>query len=457
MISQKIKGNYELTARLVSQESEPKVRIRITGTPNNIGVFLDIDIQGFRVVRQKGRESTLLKDYQRVNPAPWTVWILKKGNFFRFQVNSYVGWIRGPSGEWEGIYEPMEGLLTFDPSSRVIITSLQISKLPWLSQISDPVIGLGPRGSHYEKQIIPGAIIETGNRFYMYCMAGREGDQEGASRRSVAVAVSDDLLSWDVHPKPVLSWRDVPGDNIYVNGAVVTQDGHNIIMYSLQQYPDWKGFMIAKADNPFGPFKPIRQNPVYRHFNNAAHEFDLQEIDHPDYSYIMFYAGYTPEINGQWDGGDRGYLLYSNDLLTWDEAEGNPVFRPETNDNWDAIHIRPRSLNRIDDTWYLWYEGCNEWTPPGIPQERKWCDSVGLARSKDLKNWTYYPRNPALPALGIDSNQFDNTWTGWPRMVVKDKTGYIFYTGNGQVGLRTIPIELLTEWHTEGGETLHII
>ena len=76
MISQKIKGNYELTARLVSQESEPKVRIRITGTPNNIGVFLDIDIQGFRVVRQKGRESTLLKDYQRVNPAPWTVWIL---------------------------------------------------------------------------------------------------------------------------------------------------------------------------------------------------------------------------------------------------------------------------------------------------------------------------------------------------------------------------------------------
>ena len=53
---------------------------------------------------------------------------------------------------------------------------------------------------------------------------------------------------------------------------------------------------------------------------------------------------------------------------------------------------------------------------------------MGLARSPDLKNWSYYPRNPALPALGIGAERFDNTWTGWPRMVVKDDVGYVFYT-----------------------------
>jgi len=59
-----------------------------------------------------------------------------------------------------------------------------------------------------------------------------------------------------------------------------------------------------------------------------------------------------------------------------------------------------------------------------------------------------------LPALGINAEHFDNTWTGWPRMVVKDGIGYVFYTGNAQVGLRKIRIDRLTNWECEGGETV---
>ena len=84
-----------------------------------------------------------------------------------------------------------------------------------------------------------------------------------------------------------------------------------------------------------------------------------------NYRYVMCYAGYTPRSSEGWPGGDRGYLLFSDDLVDWHEAEQNPVFGPETADDWDAVHVRPRSLNRIGDTWYLWYEGCNAWTPPG--------------------------------------------------------------------------------------------
>ena len=109
-----------------------------------------------------------------------------------------------------------------------------------------------------------------------------EGDQEGSSRRTVAVAESDDLRSWEVHPVPVLSYADAPGDNIYVNGAVVTPDGRIVLMYAVQQYPSWLGFMMASADDPKGPFAPYSRNPVYRHFNDAAHEFDLLRVDHPE-------------------------------------------------------------------------------------------------------------------------------------------------------------------------------
>ncbi len=57
-------------------------------------------------------------------------------------------------------------------------------------------------------------------------------------------------------------------------------------------------------------------------------------------------------------------------------------------------------------------------------------DTVGLACSKDLINWEYYPRNPALPGFGT-ANQFDRDWVGWPRMLIKDNIGYVFYTGGG--------------------------
>ncbi len=409
------------------------------------------------MVRQTGENSTVLKDYPDGGPPPWEVRVLKKGNFFRFLVNGKAGWIRGPSGEWDDVYDPWENLLGLEGTTGCVFESCTVTTLPWLDQMTEPVIARGPIGSHYEKQIIPGAIVEIDDRFYMYCMAGMEGDQEGSSRRTIAVAESDDLLSWKVHPAPVLSYADAPGDNVYVNGAVVTPGGQTVIMYAVQQYPSWLGFMIAAADDPLGPFIPFSGNPVYRHFNDAAHEFDLQRVDHPDYRYIMIYAGYTPRPSGGWPGGDRGYLLYSDNLVDWREDEDNPVYGPDTKDDWDAVHVRPRSLNRIGDTWYLWYEGCNAWTPPGARGQQQWCDTVGLARSLDLKRWSYYPRNPALPAMGISGEHFDNTWTGWPHMVVRGDTGYVFYTGNAQVGLRTIPIRQLTDWDFEGGETIRIV
>jgi hypothetical protein len=49
-------------------------------------------------------------------------------------------------------------------------------------------------------------------------------------------------------------------------------------------------------------------------------------------------------------------------------------------------------------------------------------------------------------------------------MVVKDGIGYVFYTGGSpdreggvHIGLRTISLNALTNWETEGGETIDML
>jgi predicted GH43/DUF377 family glycosyl hydrolase len=447
-------GNYELNLKIEKINAAQTARLFFSANEEmSEYAFLDVDPKGFRIGRKIGDNVQTWKTYERSGEAPWTIRVIKKGNFFRFFVNGENGWIRGPLGEWDNVFEPWQAFAGVEVEENTEISSFALTVLPWLSDIRKPVIPRGPEGSFYEEQAIPGAILDYEGKYYMYFMAGMKGNEEGSSRRTIGLATSKDLLNWEVHSEPIISYADYPYDNLYINGAAITPEGKIAVMFSAQVYPEWKGFMLATADSPYGPFTAYENNPAYKHFSHA-HEFDLIEINHPKYRYMIFYSGFTTDPPTGPDG-DRGYILYSNDLKSWEEHPQNPVFSPETLDDWDAVHIRPRSLTKIDDTWYVWYEGCNNWMPP--KKHHGWWDTVGLARSKDLTNWEYYPRNPALPGLGISAKQYDNNWVGWPRMFVRDGVGYVFYTGGAQIGLRTISLDKLTNWTSEGGETIDLL
>ena len=453
MIEKRVAGNYEMNLVLTGESGTEEIKVFFSGDIMlDRWVYLAISVDGFKVVCETNTNTRTWKTYKNIGKMPWNVRILKKGNFFRFWVNETTGWIRGPLGEWENIYEPMDNRLGVEMPASISLQSWTVTTLPWLQKITKPVIPRGTKGSFYEKQIIPGAIIEYNGLYYMYIMAGMIGAEEGSSRRTIGVAVSPDLKRWEVYPEPLISYLDTPYDNLYVSGAVVTDEERVAIMFSAQKFPEWQGFMLATANHPMGPFILHAGNPVYKHPTHA-HEFDLIRATGLPHRYLLFYAGFTPQPQ-HGPAGDRGYFLYSDDLVNWHPDSRNPVFGPETVDNWDGVHVRPRSLNRIGDMWYLWYEGCNTWKPEGNLSHHGWWDTVGLARSKDLVNWEYYPRNPALPGLGINADQFDSNWVGWPRMYIKDGIGYVFYTGNAQVGLRTIPIDNLINWKTEHGLTI---
>ncbi len=451
----RVSGNYEAKLLVSCTNSKATTKVYFSGTAaSEKRAYLDVSEHGFKIVRQDANKLDVWKNYPGTTTRKWSIRVLKKGNFFRFWVNKGTGWIRGPLGEWEKQFEPRENEVGVETSNDCKVVS-SVTTLPWLQQAGKALITPGPAGSFYEDHLIPGAILEHKGQYYMYLMASMKGDQEGGSRRTVGVAISRDLTNWRVHPEPLISYTQLPFDNLYVNGAVSTPEGKIAVMFSAQKFPEWKGFFLATANDPLGPFELSPENPVYKH-PGPAHEFDLVRADNPDYRYILFYAGFTIKPPTGPGDGDRGYLLYSDDLIHWRADKRNPVFKPETLNDWDAVHIRPRSLNKIGDTWYLWYEGCNHWQPP-TGNQHGWWDTVGLARSKDLIKWEYYPRNPALPGLGIGPDQFDSNWVGWPRMLVKDGIGYVFYTGNGMAGMRTIPIQTLTNWRSEGGKTFPIV
>ena len=455
LVKKKGEGNYELECEVGAVPWGFLLFFSADEKLSEYG-YLKVSSSGIELGRHsKGKSVTWRRYKAPEQKLPWKVRLLKKGNFFRFQVGDRTGWIRGPSGEWLEKYEPRESWVGLKAPGDTELRSLTLTTLPWLQQLTRPVIPRGPDGSFYEKQAIPGALIKFKGKYYLYFMAGMEGNEEGSSRRSIGVATSPDMRNWKVHPAPVVrnGEPNIPHDNVYPNGAVLPPEGKIALMYSVQKYPEWVGFGLALADNPLGPFKHHEANPVYKHFTHA-HEFDLVRVDGPEYRYLLFYAGYTPKPRTGLSG-DRGYLLYSDDLVHWREDKRNPVFRPETLDDWDAIHVRPRSLTKQGDTWYLWYEGCNTWKPEGS-DHHGWWDTVGLARSKDLVKWEYYPRNPALPGLSIGPNRFDSKWTGWPRMRIEGETAYIFYTGNAMTGMRTIAVKDLVNWKTEGGKTLKL-
>lgn len=449
-----VPGNYRLTARVYAGSAV----VTFSGqTKWPIEAQLEISEGKIQIVRVAEGERIVLKDGSGPGASPWDIKVLKQGNFFRYQVNSATGWIREPLAAWASndpvkYCEPSPSNVGISVTTGEV-TSWDVEELTWLPYPASPAMEPGPDGTFRENQLLVGGVVQHAGKYYMYFTGDRFGCEEGAGVREIGVAHSVDLEHWTIEPEPVLrvgaadSWEPT---GIYSNGATITPDGRIAVMYSAQSFPKWNGFGVAFADNPLGPFEKSANNPVYKH-PAAAHEFDLVQTEDPKRRYILFYAGFTPAPS-RGPVGDRGYILYSNDLIHWRAHENNPVFHPETIDDWDAIHVRPRSLTKIEEWWYLWYEGSNQWQPPASLRANgvetpTWWDTVGLARSRDLVNWEYYSNNPALPGTGISKTRFDNSWVGWPRMVVKDGVGFVFYTGGRAIGLRKIRLTELMKWN----------
>jgi predicted GH43/DUF377 family glycosyl hydrolase len=447
-IKGKVKGNYELNVTIEGDMTETsKAQIYFSGNDDlSTCGFLEISGNGFTLMRRlHGTSPEVIKKANVTIGLPMNIKILKQRSYFLFWVNNATEWMQGPMG-FDKEFEPWVSSIGVNVQKGLSVKSASLTELPMLSQFNNVVLAHDKKGTSWKDcQVVPGTILKwTDGQYYMYFMGATYGNREsGATHRSIGVASSSDLIHWTITPEKLIQPFGELAE-YFPGGAIIQPDGRIALMFTAQNKDQkWQGFYLATATTSDGKFRIENNgNPVYK-FENTAHEFDLVQVDNPNYKYMMFFAGFIPSV------GDRGFMVYSNDLKTWTEDKTWSNFKPQTTDNWDAIYVRPRSLNKLGDIWYLWYEGVNNYNHYSY-------DVVGLARSKDLYNWEYHPHNPILCGMGESAEQVDNTWTGWPRMVIKDNKAYVFYAGSNpsrnpvDICMRTMSIEELTDWNKTG-------
>ena len=456
--------NYELILEWNNSLSD-RIDIDFAQDTDNVNhAILRISADGVAIILKTPHGVQILKNDAYVPNGK--IVLLRRGNYARVLYDGKEMYLQGGTGEWYGHYMAEKAVLSVEDNGNCL-TSCLYASLDWLIAPDTPAVFAGNDGTYYEQQIIPGAVIEHDGVWYMYCMCGMKGEEEGSSRRVIGVATSNDLINWTVEPEPLIDHGvlGVADENLYPNACVKNKDGKFVLLFSAQAFPKWIGVYAMISDSPLGPFVLCEDNPVIP-ADKPMHEFDAVECNLPQGKYLLYLT--TFESGSDKDiPGDRGVLYFSDDLIHWKKDSDIPHFRPETKDGWDFAHVRTRGINKIGDTWYLWYEGVGFWPAPKNDFEsdsafvnRDWWDVVGLARSKDLKNWEYYHRNPCLVPQGRAVDRYDNRWVGWPRMVIKDGKGYIFHSASGQkvhVGYRMIDIDALINWETESGKTEKLI
>ena len=128
---------------------------------------------------------------------------------------------------------------------------------------------------------------------------------------------------------------------------------------------------------------------------------------------VLFYTGFGGFFKSKdtpHPSIDQGGIATSEDLKHWrfvqhpilrhryNEQSGCDPLRDDCQPNvaqfWDGAFVRPRSLNKVGDWWYCWYEGAMSYprhgTESGADAEHiTGCDaitdSIGIARARNQR------------------------------------------------------------------------
>ncbi|MBW4445537.1 MAG: hypothetical protein KME38_01310 [Spirirestis rafaelensis WJT71-NPBG6] len=114
----------------------------------------------------------------------------------------------------------------------------------------------------------------------------------------------------------------------------------------------------------------------------------------------------------------------------WKEIDPDkPVLEKRDGDFWDNLAIWTGSIIQEDNLYYLFYTARRkEDLLVETPHERRLPQNIGVATSKDLRNWTRTPatlKKPVIPNPGIKSEFDGSNWRD--PYVIKDDTDGKYY------------------------------
>jgi len=117
--------------------------------------------------------------------------------------------------------------------------------------------------------------------------------------------------------------------------------------------------------------------------------------------YWMCYYG-NNDIGLEGGRGSIG-LAFSEDLIHWEKFSHNPILSCNEGKDWEKGTLYKGCLIKSNNEFLLFYNAKSKVYPP-------WREQIGLATSKDLKNWKRYSGNPILK----------NSKSGWDKLYVAD-------------------------------------
>lgn len=236
-----------------------------------------------------------------------------------------------------------------------------------------------------------------------------------ASTDLQSLGVITQIQQWFRRSEPVLktgknSWD---GTSVY-NPNVIFAEGE----YKMWYTGDGGNFNIGHAVSSDGiNWIKEESNPVFR--TGPSGSWDGQFVSgtaviYEDGLYKMWYEG------NQFFDRARSQIGYatSEDGITWEKSELNPIISFGTEGEWDDISVKAMSVIADEDGYKMWFSGRG-----GTPVKSQ----IGYATSTDGINWTKYANNPILV---LDDGSWEGIGVNYPR-VIKREAGYeMWFTGH---------------------------
>lgn len=226
------------------------------------------------------------------------------------------------------------------------------------------IIDVGAPGTFDAQNILdPSAVVVNGKVYLYYSAISEEW------KHSIGLAVSEDGIHFTKQETPVLEGRC----------PEIVYDGKRFwLYYVIEQAPHGYDIFCAVSEDG-SSFEPLGETPVLAVGEQGSWEsfsVTTPRIFQEGGVYYMVYAGDNKNLDAPLYFG----LAVSRDLVHWKKYAGNPVFRVSTQpDAWDNTNIWFGTTEKIGDTYYMWYEACNQYRERGLPD---FLSVVGLATMK---------------------------------------------------------------------------
>ncbi len=220
----------------------------------------------------------------------------------------------------------------------------------------EPIIDVGEPGSWDESHVLDPATVCVDGRIFLYYSA-----VSPKCPRSICLATSHDGIHFQKYP----------GNPVTIGGGpeIVWRDGI-FYLYYWKNVPGKSGFQLYLSTSRDGMnFEEYSVDPILPVGPAGAwdsHTVETPRICEDDGVYQMFYCGSDRHDDYPANAG----LATSTDLVHWQKSAYNPLFSRGGSDAWDGGAIWFTTVEKIGNTYYLWYEGYGGGADSDKPYDR---------------------------------------------------------------------------------------